>query len=149
MSTSAVPGSRVPSSMSKPGSWRPHGAHVSTPHPATPAAVAETVGEILKQIGSDGPVGLTLPAVVRGGTVETAANIDASWIGVDAVDLFSRATGRLVAVVNDADAAGLAEVRFGAGRSVPGVIAVITLGTGIGSAILVDGRLVPNHEVLS
>ena len=121
-------------------------ARLSTPHPATPAAVAETVGEILKQIDSDGPVGLTLPAVVRGGTVETAANIDASWIGVDAVDLFSRASGRLVAVVNDADAAGLAEVRFGAGRSVPGVIAVITLGTGIGSAILVDGTLVPNTE---
>lgn len=121
-------------------------SHLSTPHPATPAAVAETVGEILKQIDSDGPVGLILPAVVRGGTVETAANIDASWVGVDAVDLFSRATGRLVAVVNDADAAGLTEVRFGAGRSVPGVIAVITLGTGIGSAILVDGRLVPNTE---
>ncbi len=121
-------------------------ARLSTPHPATPAAVAETVGEVLKQIDADGPVGLTLPAVVRGGTVETAANIDASWIGVDAVDLFSRATGRLVAVVNDADAAGLAEVRFGAGRSVTGVIAVITLGTGIGSAILVDGKLVPNTE---
>ena len=77
--------------------------------------------------------------MVRGGTVETAANIDPAWIGLDAVDLFSRATGRLVAVVNDADAAGLAEVRFGAGRSVQGVIAVITLGTGIGSAVLVDG----------
>jgi polyphosphate glucokinase len=119
---------------------------LSTPHPATPSAVAATVGEVLEQIGADGPVGLTLPAVVRGGTVETAANIDHAWIGLDAVDLFSRATGRLVAVVNDADAAGLAEVRFGAGRSIPGVIAVITLGTGIGSAVLVDGTLVPNTE---
>ena len=119
---------------------------LSTPHPATPAAVAATVGEVLEQIDADGPVGLTLPAVVRGGTVETAANIDHAWIGLDAVDLFSRATSRLVAVVNDADAAGLAEVRFGAGRSVPGVIAVITLGTGIGSAVLVDGTLVPNTE---
>ncbi len=119
---------------------------LSTPHPATPSAVAATVGEVLEQIGADGPVGLTLPAVVRGGTVETAANIDHAWIGLDAVDLFSRATGRLVAVVNDADAAGLAEVRFGAGRSISGVIAVITLGTGIGSAVLVDGTLVPNTE---
>ena len=119
---------------------------LSTPHPATPSAVAATVSEVLGQIDADGPVGLTLPAVVRGGTVETAANIDHSWIGVDAVDLFSRATGRLVAVVNDADAAGLAEVRFGAGRSVSGVTAVITLGTGIGSAVLVDGALVPNTE---
>jgi polyphosphate glucokinase len=121
-------------------------ARLDTPHPATPSSVATTVIEVLNQIGADGPVGLTLPAVVRGGTVETAANIDHSWIGIDAVDLFSRTTGRLVAVVNDADAAGLAEVRFGAGRSVSGVIAVITLGTGIGSAVLVDGTLVPNTE---
>jgi polyphosphate glucokinase len=121
-------------------------ARLDTPHPATPSSVAATVIEILREIDAEGPVGLTLPAVVRGGTVETAANIDHSWIGVDAVDLFSRATGRLVAVVNDADAAGLAEVRFGAGRSVSGVIAVITLGTGIGSAVLVDGTLVPNTE---
>ncbi len=120
---------------------------LSTPHPATPQAVAATVGDVLDQIDADGPVGLTLPAVVRGGTVETASNIDQSWIGVDAVDLFSRATGRLVGVVNDADAAGLAEVRFGAGRSVEGVIALITLGTGIGSAVLVDGQLVPNTEL--
>jgi polyphosphate glucokinase len=120
---------------------------LNTPHPATPSAVAETVGEVLDRIDVDGPVGLTLPAVVRAGTVETASNIDHSWIGVDAVDLFSRATGRLVAVVNDADAAGLAEVRFGAGRSMAGVIAVITLGTGIGSAILVDGKLFPNTEL--
>ena len=118
-----------------------------TPSPATPQAVAGVVGEVLDQIGVGGPVGLTLPAVVRGGTVETAANIDQAWIGVDAVDLFSRATGRLVAVVNDADAAGMAEVRFGAGRGGPGVTAVITLGTGIGSALFVDGTLVPNTEL--
>ena len=118
-----------------------------TPHPATPSAVADTVGDVLKQIDADGTVGLTLPAVVRGGTVETASNIDYGWVGVDAVDLFSRATGRLVAVVNDADAAGLAEVRFGAGRSEPGVMVLITLGTGIGSAVVVDGNLVPNTEL--
>ncbi len=120
---------------------------LSTPHPATPSAVAKTVAEVLGQIDAEGPVGLTLPAVVRGGTVETASNIDHEWIGTDAVDLFSRTTGRLVAVVNDADAAGLAEVHFGAGRSVSGVIALITLGTGIGSAVVVDGTLVPNTEL--
>ena len=120
---------------------------LNTPHPATPWAVAGVVREVLDQIDATGPVGLTLPAVVRGGTVETASNIDQEWIGIDAVDLFSRATGRLVAVVNDADAAGMAEVRFGAGRSEDGVIIVITLGTGIGSAVLVDGKLVPNTEL--
>ncbi len=120
---------------------------LNTPHPATPGAVAGVVREVLDQVDGTGPVGLTLPAVVRGGTVETASNIDQGWIGIDAVDLFSRATGRLVAVVNDADAAGMAEVRFGAGRSEDGVIIVITLGTGIGSAVLVDGKLVPNTEL--
>ena len=118
-----------------------------TPSPATPQAVADVVSQVLRQIGVPGPVGLTLPAVVRGGIVETASNIDPAWIGVDAVDLFSAATGRAVAVVNDADAAGMAEVRFGAGLDKAGVTAVITLGTGIGSALFVDGTLVPNCEL--
>ncbi len=129
------------------GKFAAERVRLNTPHPATPSAVAMTVGQVLEQIGVPGPVGLTLPAVVRGGTVETAANIDQAWIGVDAVDLFSRTTGRLVAVVNDADAAGMAEVRFGAGRGAAGVVAVITLGTGIGSAVFVDGTLVPNTEL--
>src|SRR5579863_2853228 len=106
-----------------------------TPDPATPEAVAGVVGEVLAQIEVTGPVGLTLPAVVRQGKVETAANIDQSWIGVDAVELFSNAVSRPVVVVNDADAAGLAEVRFGAGRDRHGVVVLITLGTGIGSAV--------------
>ena len=88
-----------------------------------------------------------MPAVVRGGIVETASHIDPTWIGVDAVDFFSKVTGRPVAVLNDADAAGIAEVRFGAGRGTAGVVAVITLGTGIGSALFVDGTLVPNSEL--
>ena len=117
-----------------------------TPHPATPQAVADVVGEVLQQIGVPGPVGLTLPAVVRRGIVQTASNIDHAWIGLDAVELFSKATGRPTAVVNDADAAGLAEIRFGAGRDQAGLVAVITLGTGIGSALFVDGTLVPNSE---
>lgn len=118
-----------------------------TPSPATPEAVAEVVVRLIGQIGGAGSIGLTLPAVVRDGTVETAANIDEAWIGTNAVELFSDATGRQVSVVNDADAAGVAEGRFGAGRDVTGVVAVITLGTGIGSALLVDGVLVPNTEL--
>jgi polyphosphate glucokinase len=120
---------------------------LQTPLPATPQAVADVVGDVLQQIGMPGPVGLTLPAVVRAGIVETASHIDHAWIGVDAVDLFSKAIGRAVAVVNDADAAGIAEVRFGAGRGRAGVIAVITLGTGIGSALFADGTLVQNSEL--
>jgi polyphosphate glucokinase len=118
-----------------------------TPSPATPDAVAGTVVELLDQIGEEGPVGLTLPAVVLGGVARTAANIDEGWLGTNAVDLFAKATGREVAVVNDADAAGIAEVRFGAGAGRAGVIVVITLGTGIGSGLFVDGVLVPNTEL--
>jgi polyphosphate glucokinase len=118
-----------------------------TPSPATPDRVADLVVELLAQLDAPGPVGLTLPAVVRGGIVETAANIDETWIGTNALELFGRAAGRPVAVVNDADAAGLAEVRFGAGRGRSGVTVVITLGTGIGSAVFVDGTLVPNTEL--
>jgi polyphosphate glucokinase len=118
-----------------------------TPSPATPDAVAGVVGEVLAQIETVGPVGITLPAVIRDGTVETAANIDESWIGVDAVKLLGQAVGRPVAVVNDADAAGIAEMRFGAGRGRTGVVVLVTLGTGIGSAVFVDGALVPNSEL--
>ena len=118
-----------------------------TPTPSTPTAVASTVAELLNQIGAGGPVGLTLPAVVTNGVARTAANIDQGWIGVDAVELFGKATGRAAGVVNDADAAGKAEVRFGAGAGRSGVIVVITLGTGIGSALFIDGALVPNTEL--
>jgi polyphosphate glucokinase len=92
-------------------------------------------------------VGITLPSVVRHGIVETAANIDKSWIGTAAEDLFSAATGRSVGVVNDADAAGIAEMKFGAGRGHGGVVLMVTLGTGIGSGLFVDGVLVPNSEL--
>ena len=118
-----------------------------TPSPATPQAVAAAVDGVLKEIGMAGPVGVAVPAVVRGGIVETASHIDTAWIGIDAADFFSRVTGRATAVLNDADAAGVAEVRFGAGRGQAGVVAVITLGTGIGSALFVDGTLVPNSEL--
>jgi polyphosphate glucokinase len=118
-----------------------------TPSPSTPDRVAEVVAEVLAQLDTPGPIGVTLPAVVRDGKVETAANIDETWIGTDAPELFGRVTGRPVAVVNDADAAGLAEVRFGAGRGRAGVTVLVTLGTGIGSAVFVDGTLVPNTEL--
>jgi polyphosphate glucokinase len=118
-----------------------------TPTPATPAAVAAVVVPLLEQIGVDGPIGVTLPGVVTGGILRTAANIDKSWLGIDAAGLFATATGRPVAVVNDADAAGLAEIRFGAGAGRSGVVMMVTLGTGIGSALFVDGVLVPNTEL--
>jgi polyphosphate glucokinase len=129
------------------GSLSAERVRLLTPSPATPDAVADVVTELLAQIGGDGPVGLTIPAVVRDGTVETASNIDEAWIGIDAVHLFAEATGRPVSVVNDADAAGVAEARFGAGKDAKGLIAVITLGTGIGSALIIDGTLVPNTEL--
>ena len=121
---------------------------VETPQPATPEAVCDVVAQVLEQSGApDGPFGLTLPAVVTGGTARTAANIDPSWVGTDVRALVRERTGRDAFVVNDADAAGLAEVRFGAARDVSGTVLVLTLGTGIGSALVRDGRLVPNTEL--
>jgi len=96
---------------------------------------------------SAGPVGVTVPGVVRHGVVHSAANIDKSWLGTDADALFTKATGRDVHVVNDADAAGLAEVRYGAAKGRQGLVIVTTLGTGIGSALVYDGVLVPNSEL--
>ncbi|MFC9624121.1 polyphosphate--glucose phosphotransferase [Streptomyces sp. NPDC056930] len=120
---------------------------IPTPHPATPGAVADVVVQVLSQIGVPGPVGLTLPAVIRGGKVQTTSNIDPAWMETDAAQLFARATGRDVRVVNDADAAGIAEMRFGAGKGRKGVVVMVTLGTGIGSAVFSDGYLVPNSEL--
>jgi polyphosphate glucokinase len=120
---------------------------IPTPQPATPDAVARAVVEVLTQFGEAGAFGCTLPAVVRRGVVRTAANIDASWIGTDAHALLTKATGRECTVLNDADAAGVAEVRFGAARGVPGTVAMVTLGTGVGTALFLDGQLLPNTEL--
>ncbi|HEX4359858.1 MAG TPA: ROK family protein [Pseudonocardia sp.] len=120
---------------------------VPTPQPATPDAVAGVVREVLDHFDWQGPFGCTFPAVVQHGMVRTAANVDSAWIGTDAHKLLGKVTGRRPLVVNDADAAGLAEVHFGAAKDVEGVVVVSTLGTGIGSALLVDGRLVPNTEL--
>ena len=121
---------------------------IDTPHPATPHAVAEVFVELLgKFTDSSGAVGVTVPGVVRRGVVNSAANIDKSWIGEDADQLFTDATGRDVYVVNDADAAGLAEVRYGAAKGRTGLVILTTLGTGIGSALVHNGVLVPNSEL--
>jgi len=121
---------------------------IKTPSPSTPQAVAKVFAELLGHFpGSRGPVGVTVPGVVRHGVVHSAANIDESWIGTDADRLFTEATGRDVHVVNDADAAGLAEVRYGAAKGRNGLVIMTTLGTGIGSAFVYNGVLVPNSEL--
>ncbi len=120
---------------------------IDTPHPATPQAVADTVAELVGKFDWDGAVGLTLPCVIKGGTARTAANVDPGWIGTDAVALFSAVLpGRTITVVNDADAAGMAENLYGAGKDVDGVIVLLTFGTGIGSAVIQDGVLLANTE---
>ncbi|WP_167103195.1 polyphosphate--glucose phosphotransferase [Mycobacterium sp. DL592] len=118
-----------------------------TPQPATPEAVGKTVAEVVNHFGWTGPLGVTYPGVVVDGVVRTAANVDKAWIGTDAAELFGAALGgRQVTVLNDADAAGLAEERHGAGRSVNGVVVLLTFGTGIGSAVIHKGVLLPNTE---
>ena len=122
---------------------------IATPQPSTPEAVAETVAQLLGSfdLDADMPVGVTFPAVIQAGVALTAANVDDSWIGTDVDALLTERTGHDVFVVNDADAAGIAEMKFGAGRDSSGVVMVITLGTGVGSATFVDGTLVPNTEL--
>ena len=120
---------------------------IATPKPATPAAVAEVVAEIAAANTCRGPIGVTFPAVVRDGVVASAANVDKRWIGTDAVALLEARLGRPVVVLNDADAAGIAEMTYGAGRDRGGVVVMVTFGTGIGSALFLDGRLVPNTEL--
>lgn len=120
---------------------------VPTPQPATPQAVAAAVAGIAGHFRWKGRLGCTVPARVRRGVVETAVNIDDGWIGADAEKLIGKATGLRCAVLNDADAAGLAEMRFGAGKKKGGTVVVLTLGTGIGSALFLDGALVPNTEL--
>ena len=122
---------------------------VPTPEPSTPGAVAQVMARLLERFEAhDSAVGVTIPGVVRpGGVVGSAANIDAGWIGTDADALLSDVLGREVHVANDADAAGVAEAHYGAARGRRGLVIVTTLGTGIGSALLYDGVLVPNSEL--
>ncbi len=120
---------------------------IPTPPGARPSDVAEVTARIARRFGWQGPVGIGLPAAVRGGVALTASNIHKSWLKTDAAALFAQAVGRPAAVLNDADAAGMAEMQFGAGRGRSGVVLVITIGTGLGTALFVDGRLVPNTEL--
>ena len=121
---------------------------IPTPQPATPEAVAQVVADLVGRFDTEGTVGATFPAVIQGGKALTAANVDRTWIGKDVAGTFTAACGgRPFVVLNDADAAGMAEVRFGAGAGRTGVLLMITLGTGIGSALFVDGTLVPNTEL--
>jgi polyphosphate glucokinase len=119
---------------------------IATPRPATAAAVAAEVRTLVRHFAWSGPIGATFPAVIQHGVARTAANVDPSWIGTDVAATLSKAAGGPVKVMNDADAAGVAEVRFGAARETPGTVLMLTFGTGIGSALFADGRLVPNTE---
>ncbi len=119
---------------------------LATPQPSTPGAVAETARELASRFKTSGPVGFGMPSVIRDGCVYTAANIDQSWVDTDGAQLFGTALGRRCVLLNDADAAGLAEMRLGAGRGLRGTVIVLTLGTGIGSSIFADGMLVRNTE---
>jgi polyphosphate glucokinase len=120
---------------------------VPTPQPATPAAVAAAVAAIADEFAAADCVGVAVPAVVKAGASWTAANIDPAWIGCDIERLLCEALGRPVLALNDADAAGIAEMRFGAGRGQRGTVVLLTLGTGIGSAVFLDGLLLPNTEL--
>ncbi|MFD8077523.1 polyphosphate--glucose phosphotransferase [Streptomyces sp. NPDC059718] len=120
---------------------------VLTPHPATPDAVAECVKQVVDHFGWTGPVGATFPGVVTHGMTRTAANVDKGWIDMDAAGLLSQKVGCAVTLLNDADAAGMAEMEYGAGHGRKGTVIVLTLGTGIGSAVFIDGNLLPNTEL--
>jgi polyphosphate glucokinase len=120
---------------------------IDTPKPARPQDVAEVVHEIVRFFDWKGPFGCTMPTIVRHGVIYSAANIDKTWIGTDAAHLFHEETRLPVDVVNDADAAGIAEMQFGAGRGQQGVVIILTFGTGIGSALFINGILVPNTEL--
>jgi polyphosphate glucokinase len=120
---------------------------IKTPQPATPDAVGKVVAEVVQSFGWTGPVGAAFPAVIKNGVAQTAANVDPSWIGADANEVLTKAVGAPVSVINDADAAGVAEMGFGAGKGHSGCVIMLTFGTGIGTALFVDGRLLPNTEL--
>ena len=120
---------------------------IDTPQPATPDAVIDVVGQIVSHFDYSGPLGVGFPAVVLDGVTMSAANVDKGWIGYPGRDKIAAVTGCRVTMLNDADVAGIAEMRFGAGRGRDGLVMIFTLGTGIGSAMFVNGHLVPNTEL--
>ncbi|WP_232549884.1 polyphosphate--glucose phosphotransferase [Propioniciclava soli] len=134
----------------KKGEFSTDRLRIPTPQPATPEAVADVVGQIAKHFSEelgDGPIGITIPAIVQHGITRSAANIDPTWIDAEAEKIFEERLGRDITLVNDADAAGVAEVRWGAAKGHPGLVIVTTLGTGIGSALIHKGELIPNSEL--
>lgn len=120
---------------------------IETPQPATPEAIAETVNEIVRHFNYSGPIGCGFPAAIQNGIVMTASNIDKSWIGTNVEELFTKTTGCKSFVLNDADAAGTAEMKFGSGKAFEGVAILVTIGTGIGTVIFTEGKLLPNTEL--
>lgn len=119
----------------------------STPKPATPEAVLDVIAEQMMRLNWSGPIGCGLPSIVQRGVAKSAANIDDEWIGLDVEDYFSSKLSCPTTVINDADAAGIAEMEYGVGKGKEGVVMMITVGTGIGSALFCDGNLVPNTEL--
>ena len=127
---------------------------IPTPQPATPEAVGKVIGEIVAVLQDregapepGSPIGVIVPSIVKNGVTKLAANIDESWVGANIAEIFAESLGRPIAALNDADGAGLAEARYGAGKGVEGLVIMLTLGTGIGAALIMDGRLVPNAEL--
>lgn len=133
----------------KHGEFATDRVRIPTPQPSTPEAVGEVLGELVRSfdLPKKAPIGLTFPAIVKKGVAYSAANVDDSWIGTDISAVAREATGRKAVVVNDADAAGYAEAKYGAAKGVEGLVIVATLGTGIGSAMIYDGELIPNSEL--
>lgn len=129
------------------GKFVGHRERVNTPKSSTPEAIVDIVRELCDQYEVDGPVGVTFPGVVQDGITKTAANVDDSWIDFPAQEVLRDVLGRNVYLLNDADAAGVAESTWGAGRHVEGLVIMSTLGTGIGSALILDGELIPNSEL--
>ncbi len=119
---------------------------IPTPQPSTPEAVTDVVAEIAQHFNWQGPIGCTFPAVIKKGVAYSAANVDESWIGTNGEKLIKKKCDCPVLLINDADAAGIAEMEFGAGKGHTGVVIVLTFGTGIGSAVFTNGHLVPNTE---
>ena len=120
---------------------------IATPRPATPKAIGSTLQALVRQLKWSGPIGMGFPAAIQHGIARTAANIDKSFIGLPVAEYFSAQTGCPVFVANDADVAGMAEMRFGAGRNVRGVVLIVTIGTGLGTALFSNGHLLPNTEL--
>lgn len=119
---------------------------IETPDPATPGRVVKAIAKLVQHFDWHGPMGCGFPGVIKNGVVHTAANLDKEWIGQDLPKTILDATGLSSSVINDADAAGLAEARIGAGRNCSGLVLVVTLGTGIGTSLISNGRLIPNSE---